>query len=92
MIDLHAGDDEVRNLQSEVGGVFDVVAHRECDLWINDEGRINGSPVNVRVSHWVLNASEKAKEGRVGEWRIDDLSNTFTIQPRHPPSRRIRRA
>lgn len=63
VIDLHAGGDEVKNLQKEVGGVFDIVGHKECDLVINDEGRINGSPVNVRVSHWVLNDSAMAKEG-----------------------------
>ena len=70
VIDLHAGDDEVGNLQREVGGVFDVVAHRECDFWINDEGRINDSPVNVRASHWVLRESAMAKEGRVWEGAI----------------------
>ena len=70
VIDLHAGDDEVGNLQREVGGVFDVVAHRECDFWINDEGRINDSPVYVRASHWVLRESAMAKEGRVWEGAI----------------------
>jgi hypothetical protein len=33
-------------------------------------GRINGSPVNVRVSHWTLNESAIAKEGRAGEWSV----------------------
>lgn len=70
VIDLHAGDDEVGNLQREVGGVFDVVAHRECDFWINDEGRISDSPVNVRASHWVLRESAMAKEGRVWEGAV----------------------
>src|SRR6266576_3151170 len=50
--------------------VIDLVAHRECDIWIHGKGRINGSPVNVRASHWVLNASEKAQQGRVGEWSV----------------------
>jgi hypothetical protein len=47
MIDLDAGSDQVKNLQKEVGGVLDIVGHMECDLVINDEGRINGSPVNA---------------------------------------------
>jgi hypothetical protein len=70
VIDLHAGEDEVGNLQREVGGVFDVVAHWKCDFWINDEGRINDSPVNVRASHWVLRESAMAKEGRVWEGAV----------------------
>jgi hypothetical protein len=69
VIDLHTGD-EVANLQREVGGVFDIVGHRECDLVINDFGRINGSPVNVRVTHWVLNSSELAKAGRAYEYSV----------------------
>lgn len=69
VIDLHAGD-EVTNLQRGVGGVFDIVGHRECDLVINDEGRINGSPVNVRVTHWVLQDSTMAKEGRAWEGAV----------------------
>jgi hypothetical protein len=68
LIDLDAGSDEVKNLQREVGGVFDIVGHKECDLVINDTGRIDGSPVNVRVTHWLLNESAEAKDGRVGEW------------------------
>jgi hypothetical protein len=67
VIDLEAGGDQVKNMQREVGGVFDIVAHRECDLVINDEGRINGSPVNVRISHFVLNDSTMAKEAAPGK-------------------------
>jgi Domain of unknown function (DUF3846) len=67
VIDLNAGSDQVKNLQKEVGSVFDIVGHRECDLVINDEGRIDGSPVNVRVTHFVLNDSTMAKEGRAWE-------------------------
>jgi Domain of unknown function (DUF3846) len=70
VLDLNAGDGSLDNLQKAVGGLVDCVAHREGDLWINDEGRINGSPVNVRVSHWVLNESAMAQEGRVGEWSV----------------------
>jgi hypothetical protein len=70
VIDLNAGGDQVKNLQKEVGGVFDIVGHRECDLVINDEGRINGSPVNVRISHFVLNDSTMAKEGRAWEGAV----------------------
>jgi hypothetical protein len=54
VIDLHAGGDELTNLQKEVAGFIDIVAHKEADIVINDEGRINGSPVNVRVTHWIL--------------------------------------
>jgi hypothetical protein len=70
VIDLNAGGDQVKNLQREVSGVFDVVGHRECDLVINDESRTNGSPVNVRVSHWVLNDSLMAREGRAWEGAV----------------------
>jgi hypothetical protein len=69
VIELHADGDEVKNLQTEVGGVFDIVGHRECDLVINDTGRIDGSAVNVRISHWVLRDSTLAKEGRVWKER-----------------------
>jgi hypothetical protein len=50
--------------------LIDIVGHRECDLVINDEGRINDSPVNVRVTHWVLQDSTLAKEGRAYEWSV----------------------
>jgi hypothetical protein len=60
MIDLDAGGDQVKNLQKEVGGVFDIVGHRECDLVINDEGRINASPVNVRA---------RIGSSRIRQWR-----------------------
>lgn len=42
--------------------MIDIVSHRVADIVINDEGRINGSPVNVRISHWVLHDSAMAKE------------------------------
>jgi hypothetical protein len=64
VIELNAGNDQLKNLQREVGGLIDIVAHREADIVINDEGRINGSLVNVRISHWVLHDSAMAKEGR----------------------------
>jgi hypothetical protein len=70
VVDLNSGDGSLANLQHAVGGLVDVVAHREGDIWINDEGRINDSPVNVRVTHWVLNDSAMAKEGQVGEWSV----------------------
>lgn len=70
IIDLNAGGDQLKNLQREVGGLIDFVGHRECDIVINDEGRINGSPVNVRITHFVLNDSTLAKEGRAGEWAV----------------------
>jgi hypothetical protein len=70
VVDLNSGDGSLANLQHAVGGLVDVVAHPEGDIWINDEGRINDSPVNVRVTHWVLNDSAMAKEGQVGEWSV----------------------
>lgn len=70
VIDLDQSGDRLANLQKEVGGWVDAVAHREGDLWINDEGRINGSPVNVRITYWELNDSALAKEGRAGEWNV----------------------
>jgi Domain of unknown function (DUF3846) len=70
VIDLNADGDQLKNLQREVGGLIDIVGHRECDLVINDEGRINDSPVNVRVTHWVLQDSTLAKEGRAYEWSV----------------------
>jgi hypothetical protein len=70
VIDLDAGGDQVKNLQSELGGVFDIVGHKECDLVINDEGRIDGSPENVRVTHWILQDSTMAKEGRAWEGAV----------------------
>ena len=45
VIDLDADGDQLKNLPREVGGLIDIVAHREADIVINDEGRINGSPV-----------------------------------------------
>jgi primosomal replication protein N len=41
-----------------------------CDLVINEEGRINGSPVNVRVTHFVLHHSTMPKEGRAWEGAV----------------------
>jgi Domain of unknown function (DUF3846) len=86
VIDLDAGGDQVKNLQKEVGGVFDIVGHRECDLVINDEGRINGSPVNVRISHFVLNDSTMAKEGRAWEGAVIYGDVVITGPPRHGES------
>jgi hypothetical protein len=70
VVDLDAGGDQVNNLQREVGGVFDIVAHRECDLVINDEGRINGSPSERQDQPLVLNDSTMAKEGRAWEGAV----------------------
>lgn len=67
VIDLNAGPGELPNLQAAVGGLVDVQAHPEGDLWCNDSGRICGLPVNVRVGAWMLNQSASAAAGRVGE-------------------------
>jgi Domain of unknown function (DUF3846) len=67
VIDLNAGGDQVKNLQKELGGVFDIVGHKECDLVINDEGRIDGSPVNVRVTHWILQNSTMGRKAAPGK-------------------------
>jgi hypothetical protein len=56
VVGLNAGKRSLDNLQ--VSGLIDIVAYRECGIVINDEGRINESPVNVRVSHWVLRDSQ----------------------------------
>jgi Domain of unknown function (DUF3846) len=69
VINLNAGNDQL-NLQREVGGLIDIVEYTECDLVIKDEGRINGSPVNVRVTHFVLNDSTMAKVGRAWEGAV----------------------
>lgn len=63
-------DNEVARIQEAVEGHFDVQAHPEGDIWINDEGRIIDMPVNVRASSWVLNDSTMAKDGRAGEWSV----------------------
>jgi Domain of unknown function (DUF3846) len=81
VIDLNAGGDQLSNLQREVGGLIDIVEHKECDLVINDEGRINGSPVNVRVTHFVLNDSAIAKEGRAWEGAVIHGNVTVTGGP-----------
>jgi len=70
VIDLNAGGDQLTDLQREVGGLIDIVAHKEADIVVNDEGRINDSPVNVRITHWVLNDSAMAREGGAGEWSV----------------------
>jgi Domain of unknown function (DUF3846) len=70
VIDLDSGDGALANLQQAVGGFVEVQAHTEGDIWLNDEGSINGSPVNVRASHWVLNDSAMSGEGGVGEWSV----------------------
>ena len=70
VIDLNAGDGSYANLRKEIGGTLDVVEHAEGDIWIHDTGRIDGHPINVRVSHWVLNTSQLAHEGRAGEWSV----------------------
>jgi hypothetical protein len=38
-------------------GLIDIVADREADIVISDKGGINGSPINVTVSHFVWNDS-----------------------------------
>lgn len=68
VINLNAGNDQLKNLQREVGGLIDIVEYTECDLVINDEGRINGS--HVRVTHFVLNDSTMAKVGRAWEGAV----------------------
>jgi hypothetical protein len=59
-----------RTCRKKWGVVFDIVGHNECDVVINDTGRIDGSPVNVRISHFVLNDSTMAKEGRAWEGAV----------------------
>jgi hypothetical protein len=44
VIDLDAGGDQVKNLQREVRGVFDIVGQRECDLVINDRDASTARP------------------------------------------------
>jgi hypothetical protein len=83
VIDLNAGGDQLKNLQREVDGLIDMVGHRECDLVINDEGRINGSPVNVRVTHWILQDSTMAKEGRAWEGAVIYGDVVITGPPQH---------
>lgn len=70
VIDLNAGDGSLANLQHEVGGYVDVQAHDVGDIWINDEGRLIDAPVNPRINHWLLNESDWAKRGIVGERQI----------------------
>ncbi|MCK9894696.1 DUF3846 domain-containing protein [Frankia sp. AgB32] len=70
VIDLDAGLGELRNLQAAVGGLVDVQAHSEGDLWCSDSGRVDGLAVNVRVNVWMLNDSAAAKMGRVGEHMV----------------------
>jgi Domain of unknown function (DUF3846) len=89
VIDLDAGGDQVKNLQKEVGGVFDIVGHRECDLVINDEGRINGSPVNLRVTHWILQDSTMANEGRAWEGAVIYGDVVITGPPYHGESTEV---
>jgi hypothetical protein len=54
-------------LQQAVGGNFEVQAHDEGDIWLNDEGRLLDLPINVRINHWMLNDSALAREHQVGE-------------------------
>jgi hypothetical protein len=70
VIDLTAGRGELGNLQAAVGGLVEVQAHPEGDLWCNDSGRIDGLPVNVRVNVWMLNESAAAKASRVAEGMV----------------------
>jgi hypothetical protein len=64
VIDIDAGGDQLRNLQHSLGGLIDVVTQKEVDIIIN------GSLVNVRASHWVLNDSQMTQEGSAGEWSV----------------------
>jgi hypothetical protein len=67
VIDLDAGDGSLANLQQAVAGFVEVQAHTEGDIWLNDEGRINGLPLNVRATHWVLRDSSMAKQALTWE-------------------------
>jgi hypothetical protein len=70
VIDLDSGPGELRNLQAAVGGLVEVQAHPEGDLWCNDSGRLDGLPINVRVSRWLIAQSTASQEGRFGEGMI----------------------
>ena len=71
VIDLNDGDGTVANLQREVGRLLEVQAHPEADFWLHDEGRLIDLPINVRVNHWLLHDSTRAREGVVTEgWII----------------------
>jgi hypothetical protein len=67
VIDLNAGDGSLSNLQREVGGFVEVQAHREGDIWLNDEGRLINAPVNPRINHWLLRESEMSREHEISE-------------------------
>jgi hypothetical protein len=44
-------DIEVNTLQDLVGGLIEVQAHHDGDIWLNEEGRLIDLPINVRVNH-----------------------------------------
>lgn len=79
-------------LQHLVGGLVDVQAHSEGDVWCHDESRIINLPVNPRVSYWMLRDSKIAKEGNASEWNVfygevvltgpvDDKGDTTSVEP-----------
>jgi hypothetical protein len=75
IVDLNQGDEaprqqQVTNLQREVGGHFDAQSHPEADLWFHDEGRLLDMPINVRVAHWQLNDARRGQTGLIGEGQL----------------------
>jgi hypothetical protein len=65
---VHLSQDHVdADLNRLVEGTFEVQAHPEGDLWLNNEGRITDLPINARASYWMLNDSTHARHGHVAE-------------------------
>lgn len=57
-------------LQEHVGGMIEVVAFEEGDIWCNDEGRLINLPLNARACHWMLHDSSAGRHGRVHEGQL----------------------
>ena len=83
IIDLSEGKSSLAVLQKAVGGAVEVQAHDEGDLWLNDEGRLIDLPINVRVNHWMVNDSTRARHHHVGESLVMYGDVVITGPPDH---------
>ncbi len=64
IVDLGGPPDHLEKLQELVGGYIERFQHdADADMWMNEEGRVDGLPLNRRATSYILAGSERAKSG-----------------------------
>lgn len=83
-------DNEYDMLRDAVGGYIEAVTMPDSILWVNEEGKIHGLPVNTRATAYFqqhFGPCDIIVGNAVITGREDDLGNCSTLDPKimnHP--------